>query len=178
MFTIYLNKSIVFSYKRLLFFVGKAGVVKFKLPDKLVNVSFHVDESYMKMKTSDLDKTNIDLIEGIISKINKILVGSNIGFTNKIILFGIGFKSWAYKVANNTKYLILKIGFSKDLSIEIPSMIKIIILKSTLILFKGVDKNVLNQFVASLRLLKVPDSYKGKGLRYIEEKIVIKAGKT
>jgi len=79
---------------------------------------------------------------------------------------------------SGVRYLILKIGFSKDLSIEIPPIIKVIILKPTLILFKGVDKNLLNQFVASLRLLKAPDSYKGKGLRYIEEKVVIKAGKT
>jgi large subunit ribosomal protein L6 len=40
------------------------------------------------------------------------------------------------------------------------------------------DKNSLNQFVASLRSLKTPDSYKGKGLRYVEEKITLKVGKT
>jgi large subunit ribosomal protein L6 len=56
--------------------------------------------------------------------------------------------------------------------------LRIIILKPTLILFKSLDKNALNQFVASLRSLKTPDSYKGKGLRYVEEKITLKVGKT
>lgn len=178
MFTVYLNKSIVFSYKRALFFVGKIGVVKVNLPANLIDIFFYIDESFMKIRTSTLNKTNVDLIESILSKVNKTLAESNLGFTNKIILFGIGFRSWTYKVNNGTKYLILKIGFSRDLFIEIPSTVKIIILKPTLILFKGLDKKVLNQFVASLRLLKVPDCYKGKGLRYIEEKIIIKAGKT
>ena len=76
------------------------------------------------------------------------------------------------------KYLILKIGFSRDLSLKIPSAVKIIVLKPTLILFKSLDKDVLNQFVAFLRSLKTPDSYKGKGLRYVGEKVVLKAGKT
>jgi large subunit ribosomal protein L6 len=94
------------------------------------------------------------------------------------MLFGIGFRSWTYKVKDGFKYLILKIGFSRDLSIKIPFVVKVIILKPTLLLFKSLDKNKLNQFVALLRSLKIPDSYKGKGLRYIEEKIVLKLGKT
>lgn len=178
MLTIYLNKSIVFSYKKALFFVGKIGIVKIKLPGDLVNISFYIDEFYMRIKTSKLNKINNDLIKNIFGKINKTLIENNIGFTNKIMLFGIGFRSWTYKVNNGAKYLILKIGFSRDLSVRIPSTIKTTILKPTLILFKGLEKSTLNQFVASLRLLKTPDSYKGKGLRYVEEKTIIKTGKT
>ena len=93
------------------------------------------------------------------------------------MLFGIGFRSWTCKTNNGLRCLILKIGFSRDVCIKIPPSIKVTILKPTLILFKSLDKNILNQFIAYLRSLKAPDSYKGKGLRYTEEKIVLKAGK-
>lgn len=175
---IYLHNSFVFSYKKVLFFIGKIGVVKVKLPINLADVSFYVTKSYIKVLGVKLIKTNPKILEDICNKINKILVESNIGFSNKIMLFGIGFRSWTYKVKNGFKYLVLKIGFSRDLSLRIPSVVKIIVLKPTLILFKSLDKNILNQFVAFLRSLKAPDSYKGKGLRYVEEKIVLKIGKT
>ncbi len=175
---IHLHKSTVFSYKNVLFFVGKVGVVKVKLPTNLANISFYIGESHIKIVASKLNQNNVDLVKDILNKIKKILAKNDIGFTNKIMLLGIGFRSWTYKVSSDIEYLILKIGFSRDLSIRIPSIIKIIILKPTLILFKSLDKNALNQFVASLRSLKTPDSYKGKGLRYVEEKITLKVGKT
>jgi len=178
MFTIYLHNFIAFSYKKVLFFVGEIGIIKIKLPINLPNISFRISKSCIKIITTQLDKVELQLVEDISKKINKILVESSTGFTNKILLFGIGFRSWTYKISDGFKYLILKIGFSRDLSIRIPPTVKIIILKPTLILFKSLDKNILNQFVAFLRSLKAPDSYKGKGLRYIEEKIVLKAGKT
>ena len=109
--------------------------------------------------------------------INKVLLDIDVGFFKKITLFGIGFRSWTYKISNGFNYLVLKIGFSRDLSIKIPFTVNVIILKPTLILFKSLDKNTLNQFVAFLRSLKCPDSYKGKGLRHIDEKIILKTGK-
>lgn len=175
---VYLHNSLVFSYKKVLFFIGKIGVVKIKLPTNLVDISFCVNKSYIKILALKLNKTNLKIVEDICNKIDKILAESNIGFSNKIMIFGIGFRSWAYKVDNGFKYLVLKIGFSRDLCLKIPPVVKTIVLKPTLILFKSLDKNVLNQFVAFLRSLKAPDSYKGKGLRYVEEKIVLKEGKT
>jgi large subunit ribosomal protein L6 len=175
---VYLHNSVVFSYKKVLFFIGKIGVIKIKFPTSLVDISFHVSKSYIKILPLKLNKTNVKVVEDVSNRINKILVESNIGFSHKIILFGIGFRSWACKVDNGFKYLILKIGFSRDLSLKIPTGVKIIVLKPTLILFKSLDKDMLNQFVAFLRSLKTPDSYKGKGLRYVEEKVILKAGKT
>ena len=178
MSVVYLHNSVVFCYKKALFFIGKIGVIKIKFPISLLDISFYVTKSYIKILPLKLNKFNVKVVEDVYNRINKILVESNIGFTHKIILFGIGFRSWVCKVENGFKYLILKVGFSRDLSLKIPSAVKIIVLKPTLILFKSLDKDMLNQFVAFLRSLKVPDSYKGKGLRYVEEKIVLKAGKT
>ncbi len=179
MATIYLNDLVIFSYKKTLFVIGKIGVIKIKLPNNLSGISFYLGKSCIKIVTSNLNKLgSLKLIQEISKKINKILIESNISFSNKIMIFGIGFRSWAYKANNGFKYLVLKIGFSKDLSIKIPLAIEIIILKPTLILFRSLDKNILNEFVSFLRSLKVPDSYKGKGLRYVSEKILLKVGKT
>ena len=178
MFIIYLRNFVVFSYKKMLFFIGKIGIIKVKLPTNLANISFYITKSYIKIVTLKPDKIDLKLIESIFNRINKILIESIAGFSNKIMLFGIGFRSWTYKINNGFKYLVLKIGFSRDVSVKIPSTIKITILKPTLLLFKSLDKNILNQFVAFLRSLKAPDSYKGKGLRYVEEKIILKVGKT
>lgn len=178
MSTVYLNNFTVFSYKKVLFFVGKIGVIKIKLPNSLVDISFYINEFYINIVASVSNKANVKLVENISNRINRILLESSVGFSNKVMLFGIGFRSWSYRVNSGFKYLVLKIGFSRDISLKIPSIIKIIVLKPTLILFKSPDKNTLNQFVSFLRSLKVPDHYKGKGLRYFEEKIVLKPGKT
>ena len=161
----------------MLFLIGKIGVIKIKLPINLYNVSFCVDRTSVKIVTSTINKSNLKSIEDISKRINKVLLDIDVGFFKKITLFGIGFRSWTYKISNGFNYLVLKIGFSRDLSIKIPFAINAIILKPTLILFKSLDKNMLNQFVAFLRSLKSPDSYKGKGLRYIDEKILLKTGK-
>lgn len=174
---IYLQSCTVFSYKKALFFIVKTGVIKIKLPINLTNISLFLTESYIRIVSVKPDKTYLKLIEDISNKINKIIIESSIGFSNKIMLFGIGFRSWICKNNNGFKYIVLKIGFSRDVCIKIPPLIKVTILKPTLILFKSLDKNILNQFVALLRSLKTPDCYKGKGLRYLEDNIVLKAGK-
>ena len=172
-----LSNCTVFSYKKVLFFIGKIGVIKINFPINLYNVSLRVDKTCIKIVTPTSNKSNLKLIEDLSNKISKTLFDINIGFIKKITLFGIGFRCWTYKTNKGLNYLVLKIGFSRDLSIKIPVAIKAVILKPTLILFKSIDKIMLNQFVAFLRSLKSPDSYKGKGLRYIDEKTVLKTGK-
>jgi large subunit ribosomal protein L6 len=175
---IYLHNFAAFSFKSVLFFVSKLGIIKIRFPYIKTDISFYITKSHIKIIALKINEINLNVIQEISSKINKILNKSNTIFINKITLFGIGFRSWTYKVEGGFKHLILKIGFSRDLSIKIPFSVKVIILKPTLLLFKSFDKNKLNQFVAFLRSLKIPDSYKGKGLRYIEEKLVLKLGKT
>lgn len=177
MSVIYLHNFSAFSFKKVLFLVSKIGIVKILLPSIKNDVSFYITKSYIKIVPFKINEANLEIIKNISNEINKALNKSSTGYSNKIILFGIGFRSWSYKIKDGFKHLVLKIGFSRDLSIKIPFSIKITILKPTLILFKSLDKNKLNQFVAFLRSFRIPDSYKGKGLRYMEEKVVLKLGK-
>ncbi len=59
---IHLHKSTVFSYKNVLFFVGKVGVVKVKLPTNLANIFFYIGESHIKIVASKLNQNNADLV--------------------------------------------------------------------------------------------------------------------
>lgn len=93
------------------------------------------------------------------------------GFKLNLILKGIGFKAF---IENN--YLILKLGFSHNITIEIPSNIKIINQSNNLI-FSSIDYIFLTQFVNFIKNHKKPEPYKGKGLLLKNEKILKKEGK-
>ena len=93
------------------------------------------------------------------------------GFKLTLILKGIGFKSIIEK-----NFLILKLGFSHNISIPIPSNIEIIHQSNTLI-FSSRDYIFLNQFVHYVKNHKKPEPYKGKGLLFKNEKILQKEGK-
>ena len=93
------------------------------------------------------------------------------GFKLNLILKGIGFKSI---IENN--FLILKLGFSHNISINIPKNIKVISQSNNLI-FSSIDFIFLTQFVHLIKSFKKPEPYKGKGLLLKNEKILKKEGK-
>ena len=73
--------------------------------------------------------------------------------------------------------MFLKLGYSHDIIYKIPSSIKLFLLDPTLICFFSVDKNQVTQIAAKIRNLRRPSAYKGKGIRLINEKILLKQGK-
>ena len=96
----------------------------------------------------------------------------------KLNLVGIGFRAWCYfDSIKNCQVLIVKLGLSKDVLVFIPSDIIVLCLRPTLILIKGVDKEEVGRMAREIRSIRVPDSYKGKGVRYENEVIHIKPGK-
>lgn len=105
------------------------------------------------------------------SHITNMISGVNKPFEKKLILEGIGFKS---EVKENK--IILALGFSHPVSVEIPSGLKVTAEKNVITIF-GSDKELVGQFAARLRSLKKPEPYKGKGMRYADEIIRRKQGK-
>ena len=97
--------------------------------------------------------------------------GVNTPFVKKLILEGIGYKS-EVKGTN----LVLALGFSHPVNVAIPAGLKVTAEKNV-ITVSGSDKEVVGQFSASLRALKKPEPYKGKGMRYDGEVIKRKQGK-
>ncbi len=105
------------------------------------------------------------------SIIASMVKGVNEVFVKKLILEGIGYKS---EVKGNT--LVMALGFSHPVNVEIPATLKVTAEKN-IITVSGIDKEEVGRFAANLRAMKKPEPYKGKGMRYEGEVIKRKQGK-
>lgn len=104
--------------------------------------------------------------------VNNMLHGVSKGFEKKLNLVGVG-----YRAAIQGDFLDLQLGFSHPTKLKIPKSVKVAIDKSTAISITGIDKHAVGQFAASVRAMKPPEPYKGKGIRYENEFVRKKAGK-
>ncbi|MBL78754.1 MAG: 50S ribosomal protein L6 [Nitrosomonadaceae bacterium] len=98
--------------------------------------------------------------------------GVTSGYEKKLSLIGVGYRA---QVAKETLNLVL--GFSHPVTYKMPEGIKIETPSQTEILIKGIDKQKVGQIAAELRALRKPEPYKGKGVRYADEVIVMKEAK-
>lgn len=106
------------------------------------------------------------------AQLNNKIVGVSKGFEIKLALVGVGYRA---QVAGAK--LDLQLGFSHPTLVDIPKEIKVAVDKGTLIMISGTDKQIVGQFAASVRAVKPPEPYKGKGVRYETEVVRKKAGK-
>jgi len=98
-------------------------------------------------------------------KLESIINGLSEFYHKKLNLVGIGFRSWCYfDKVKKCQILCIKVGFSKDILISIPSDVLVVCLKPTLILVKGVDKESVSLLACKIKSIKKPDAYKGKVL--------------
>ncbi|MEY2809052.1 MAG: ribosomal protein [Pseudomonadota bacterium] len=104
--------------------------------------------------------------------VNNMVVGVTKGFEKKLSLVGVGYKAQA----QGTK-LNLAVGFSHPVNIDMPAGIKVETPAPTEILIKGADRQRVGQVAAEIRAIRPPEPYKGKGIRYADEKITIKETK-
>ena len=104
--------------------------------------------------------------------VNNMVVGVSKGFEKKLNLIGVGFKA----AASGNK-LNLAIGFSHPVNFEMPAGITVATPTPTEIVIKGADRQVVGQLAAEIRAVRPPEPYKGKGIRYSDEKVVIKETK-
>ena len=104
--------------------------------------------------------------------VNNMVVGVSKGFEKKLSLVGVGFKA----AASGNK-LNLAIGFSHPVNFEMPAGITVATPTPTEIVVKGADRQAVGQLAAEIRAVRPPEPYKGKGIRYSDEKVVIKETK-
>lgn len=103
---------------------------------------------------------------------NNIVVGLTNGFTKQLEINGVG-----YKASIKGKILELSLGYSHPINYTIPDGIEITLDKNILTL-KGSDKQQIGQVASEIRSFRPPEPYKGKGVKYVDEVIMRKAGKT
>ncbi|ODS90687.1 MAG: 50S ribosomal protein L6 [Comamonas sp. SCN 65-56] len=104
--------------------------------------------------------------------VNNMVVGVSKGFEKKLSLIGVGFKA----AASGNK-LNLNIGFSHPVDFVMPAGVAVACPTPTEIVIKGADRQVVGQLAAEIRAVRPPEPYKGKGIRYVDETVVIKETK-
>jgi len=119
------------------------------------------------------DSVEADAMSGTMRALVANMVnGVSKGFERKLNLVGVGFRAAA---AGNK--LNLQIGFSHPVSKEMPAGITVLCPTQTEIVIKGSDRQVVGQIAAEVRAIRPPEPYKGKGIRYADEKVSIKETK-
>jgi len=101
------------------------------------------------------------------------VVGTTEGFEKKLEMIGVG-----YRAAVQGSLLDLQLGFSHPTKLPIPVGLTVKVEKNTLISIAGFDKHLVGQFAASVRSMRPPEPYQGKGIRYAGEYVRKKAGKS
>ena len=104
--------------------------------------------------------------------VNNMVVGVTKGFEKKLSLVGVG-----YRAAAQGNKLNLTVGYSHPVNIEMPAGITVATPLPTEIVVKGADRQRVGQLAAEIRAVRPPEPYKGKGIRYADEKITIKETK-
>ncbi len=106
------------------------------------------------------------------SLLGSMIQGVSKGFEIKLSMVGVG-----YRAAIQGHHIDLQVGFSHPTQIKIPQGVNVTIDKSVTIIITGIDKQAVGQFAATVRSVKPPEPYKGKGIRYENEYVRKKAGK-
>ena len=149
---------------------GKLGKMSVTLPE---SISAVLDGNEVKVSRVS-DEGNNKAMHGLFrSLIKNNIIGVSEGYKKELQIVGVGYKA---VLAGNK--LTLSLGYSHDIVYPVPEGIKIQIVEGTKISISGVDKQLVGEVAASIRKFKKPEPYKGKGVRYSDEHVVIKPGKT
>lgn len=107
------------------------------------------------------------------SLINNMVVGVTQGFRKDLQIVGVGFRA---AVAGNK--LTLNIGYSHPVEYQIPDGVKVTVTDNVKLAVEGADKQLVGEAAATIRRFRKPEPYKGKGIRYTDEQIILKEGKS
>jgi large subunit ribosomal protein L6 len=107
------------------------------------------------------------------SLVNNMVIGVDKGFEKKLMVEGVGYRA---KASGST--LTLNVGYSNPVEFKLPDGIEVSVDKDNMITLTGVDKELVGLTAARIRQIRKPEPYKGKGIRYADEHIVRKVGKS
>jgi len=107
------------------------------------------------------------------SLISNMVIGVTAGFKKELAIVGVGYKA---QIAGNK--LTLSLGFSHPVVYEVPKEIKLTVTPENKMIIEGIDKQLVGETAAQIRRFRPPEPYKGKGIRYVDERIILKEGKS
>ncbi|MBF0803917.1 MULTISPECIES: 50S ribosomal protein L6 [unclassified Neisseria] len=148
---------------------GKNGELSLPLTD---NVVIELNDGQLTFMAKD-DSKQANAMSGTVrALVNNMVKGVSEGFEKKLQLIGVGYRAQA-----QGKVLNLSLGFSHSIVHEMPEGISVQTPNQTEIILAGADKQVVGQVAAEIRAYRSPEPYKGKGVRYIGEVVVMKEAK-
>ena len=149
---------------------GKFGTLQTKIPD-VINITQNDGTLQISLKE---EKKNVKALHGLYrTLINNMIIGVSEQFNLTLILKGVG-----YRAAVQGNDIVLNLGYSHPVKLEIPKTVSVEVVQNTTINLKSCDKELLGLFAANIRAWRQPEPYKGKGILYKDEQIIRKAGKS
>ena len=149
---------------------GKKGTLEHTIPDE-IDVEHEDNQLVVKRKN---EGRRSRALHGLTrSLLANMVAGVNVGFQKGLEIHGVG-----YRAQVKNKKLVLSLGYSHPIEYEIPDDINVTVTDNTKLTVQGVDKQQVGQIAAIIRDFRKPEPYKGKGIRYVNEYILMKEGKT
>ena len=149
---------------------GKFGTLQMTIPE---TIGIKEDNGIITISLKEKTR-NLRSIHGLYrTLINNMVIGVSEQFEITLVLKGVG-----YRAAVQKNELVLNLGYSHPVKIEIPETVSVEIVQNTTINLKSCDKELLGLFAANIRTWRQPEPYKGKGILYKGEQIIRKAGKS
>lgn len=149
---------------------GPKGTLTEKFNSK---IEIKVENGNIIVTRSSDDKEDRSLHGLTRSLIQNMVDGVTKGYVKELEINGVG-----YRAALQGKVLVLNVGFSHQINLDPPEGITVEVPAQTKIIIKGTDKQMVGEFAAKVRSKKPPEPYKGKGIKYVDEVVRRKEGKT
>lgn len=137
------------------------------------NIKISMEDGVVKVERPNNNKENRSLHGTTRALIQNMVTGVSSKFKKELEMVGVGYKS---SVAG--KKLVINAGYSHPVEMEIPAGLTVEVPQPTKIIISGIDKQVVGAFASNVRKVRPPEPYKGKGIKYIDEHIRRKVGKT
>ena len=136
-------------------------------------VDLNIEDGIMNVTMATEDRTTRALQGLTRSLVANMITGVNQGFERRLEINGIG-----YRAELSGQRIILNVGYSNPVAFDLPDGISATVEKNNNIILTGIDKQLVGLAAAAIRRIRPPEPYKGKGIKYAEEQIRRKAGKT
>ena len=149
---------------------GPKGTLERVLPE---GMEIKVEENVINVTRPDETKRMKSLHGLTRTLINNMVVGVTEGYAKKLEVNGVG-----YRAQKNGKTLVLNLGYSHPVELTDPEGLEVEVPDQNTIIVKGIDKEKVGQYAAEIRSKREPEPYKGKGIKYSDEVIRRKVGKT
>jgi large subunit ribosomal protein L6 len=149
---------------------GPKGTLSRAIPGE---ISVRKDEANLLVERPNDERDNRALHGLTRTLVANMVQGVTGGFAKELDIVGVGYRA----EAQGPNKLRLSLGFSHPVMVDAPEGVTFEVPQPTRIIVKGIDKETVGQVAANIRSIRKPEPYKGKGVRYLDERIIRKAGK-